>query len=61
MFFVGLLVAFLVVGLGVGAVVMLSRGKPPAPATQAAPGASAAPAVITIPVVDMNEESDAGH
>jgi hypothetical protein len=60
LFFVGLIVAFLVVGLGVGAAVMLSRSKPPA-ASQAAPSASRAPAVITIPVVDMDDEPDAGH
>jgi hypothetical protein len=58
MFYVGLLVAFLVVGLVAGAAVMLSRRAPPVAAQ--APSAAPAPAVITIPTVHMDDDPDSG-
>lgn len=58
MFFVGIIFGVLVLAVGAGFVVSRARQAPPT--VGAAPSASAAPKVITIPVVDMDDVPDAG-
>ena len=61
MFYVGILVGVLVVSAAVGTVVALSRRRP-APAAAAMPSASgaAAPKVITIGTIEMDDNPDSG-
>lgn len=57
LFYVGILLGVLVVGLAIGAVVSFRRPKP---IVQQAPSASPGQKVITIPVVDMDDSPDGG-
>jgi hypothetical protein len=59
-FYIGILLAVLVAGAAAGVVVsMRSRSTPPGASPNAS--ASAAPRVITMPVVDMEDTPDAGN
>jgi len=59
-FYVAIIVGVLVASIAAATAVMIKARKPaPAPVTTSA--ASAAPRVITIPVVDMNDQPDAGR
>jgi hypothetical protein len=61
MFYVGILVGVLVVSAAVGTLVALSRRHAPtATATAAAPSVSAAPKVITIRTIEMDDNPDSG-
>ena len=58
MFYVGILVGVLVVSAAVGTIVALSRRR--APVATSAPTASAAPKVITIGTIEMDDNPDSG-
>lgn len=62
MFYVGALVGVLVLSAAVGTVVALSRRRPapPTAAMPAASGATAAPKVITIGTIEMDDNPDSG-
>lgn len=58
-FYAVVLLVCLVLGVGGGIVVAMSARKAPAPAA-GAPSAQAAPGVITIPVVEVDDNPDSG-
>ena len=60
LFYVGIILAVLVVSLGAGTVVLRAMRKPAVAATPAPSGGAAGPRVITIPVQDMDDPTDAG-
>ncbi len=59
-FYVVVLMAFLVVGVGGGLLVAVKLRKPPAPVVVAIPGANPQAAVITIPTVEVDDDPDGG-
>lgn len=58
-FYATILLVCLAVGVGGGLIVAMSSRKAP-PHSKAAPSASAAPGVITIPVVEVDDDPDSG-